>query len=264
MPELMAWADIAIAGGGATTWELAFMGLPSLILVLADNQRPIAEWLDRQHVAIRLNRREELSQEIAQALQQSLVPDMRVRMSQRGRKIIDGQGCQRVLERLRGLELTLRRAAWADCKLLWEWANDTETREASFSSEAIPWEEHIEWFKQRIDDPRCIIYIASNSQDVPVGQVRYETEDTQAVISISLDRRFRNQGYGSLLIKKSSEDVFSATNVQTIHAYVKSNNEASARAFVKAGFQPMETKTIKGYQALRLALSNQKKDASPW
>lgn len=47
IPELMAWADVAIAAGGTTCWELAFMGVPSLVLVLAENQRPIAEGLAR-------------------------------------------------------------------------------------------------------------------------------------------------------------------------------------------------------------------------
>jgi UDP-2,4-diacetamido-2,4,6-trideoxy-beta-L-altropyranose hydrolase len=38
MPALMAWADFAVTGGGSTCWELSFMRLPSLVLVLADNQ----------------------------------------------------------------------------------------------------------------------------------------------------------------------------------------------------------------------------------
>lgn len=36
MPELMAWADLSIAAGGSTNWELAFMGLPSLVITIAD------------------------------------------------------------------------------------------------------------------------------------------------------------------------------------------------------------------------------------
>src|SRR5581483_3175139 len=35
---LMAWADIAVAAGGTTAWELAFMQAPALLLVLAENQ----------------------------------------------------------------------------------------------------------------------------------------------------------------------------------------------------------------------------------
>lgn len=39
MPELMAWADLAIAAGGSTAWELAYMGIPTLSITLAENQR---------------------------------------------------------------------------------------------------------------------------------------------------------------------------------------------------------------------------------
>lgn len=38
MPDLMIWADLAVTAGGSTVWEIAFLGLPSVCLVLADNQ----------------------------------------------------------------------------------------------------------------------------------------------------------------------------------------------------------------------------------
>lgn len=38
MAELMASADLAIGGGGTTTWERCYLGLPTIVLVIADNQ----------------------------------------------------------------------------------------------------------------------------------------------------------------------------------------------------------------------------------
>ena len=38
MPELMAWADMALISGGTTTYEAAFMGLPCMIVIIAENQ----------------------------------------------------------------------------------------------------------------------------------------------------------------------------------------------------------------------------------
>ncbi|MCL6611788.1 MAG: UDP-2,4-diacetamido-2,4,6-trideoxy-beta-L-altropyranose hydrolase [Peptococcaceae bacterium] len=38
MAKLMAQADLAIGAGGITTWERCFLGLPSIVLVLAKNQ----------------------------------------------------------------------------------------------------------------------------------------------------------------------------------------------------------------------------------
>jgi UDP-2,4-diacetamido-2,4,6-trideoxy-beta-L-altropyranose hydrolase len=43
MAELMANADLAIGAAGATTWERCCLGLPSIQLVIAENQKKIAE-----------------------------------------------------------------------------------------------------------------------------------------------------------------------------------------------------------------------------
>lgn len=41
--ELMAKADVAIGAGGVAMWERCFLGLPSLVTVVADNQKASAE-----------------------------------------------------------------------------------------------------------------------------------------------------------------------------------------------------------------------------
>ena len=54
IPELMASSDFAISAAGTTCWELAFTGLPMLLIVLAENQRRTAERLDELGIAINL------------------------------------------------------------------------------------------------------------------------------------------------------------------------------------------------------------------
>lgn len=63
MPELMANADLAISAGGTTAWELAYMGVPMMTIVLADNQRSNSEQLAATGVAINLGWHEELTAE---------------------------------------------------------------------------------------------------------------------------------------------------------------------------------------------------------
>lgn len=43
MAELMAAADLALGAGGTTTWERCFLGLPSLVTAIAENQFAIAD-----------------------------------------------------------------------------------------------------------------------------------------------------------------------------------------------------------------------------
>jgi len=98
VPKLMAWADIAVAAGGSTSWELAFMGLPSLVLVLADNQMSIAAATHRERLSINLGDHAKVDAErMAEAIG-SLASDFERRreMSRRGRQIMDGLGADRV------------------------------------------------------------------------------------------------------------------------------------------------------------------------
>ncbi len=102
MPELMAWADIAVAAGGSTNWELAFMGLPSIILTIADNQQEIAHKLGEMGLTISLGWHENVTVEMIKdaiaKFRES--PEQRYQMSKQGRKLIDGYGSSRVLEKM--------------------------------------------------------------------------------------------------------------------------------------------------------------------
>src|SRR5712692_1901785 len=60
MPELMSKTDVAISGAGTTSLEMCFLGLPALLIVLADNQRSAAEELNRRGAAINLGEGEEI------------------------------------------------------------------------------------------------------------------------------------------------------------------------------------------------------------
>lgn len=105
MSDLMAWADLAVSAGGTTCWELAFMGLPNLILVLADNQLGIARGLDTARVSRGLGWAESLSEDTLRAAILSLAhdPASRASMSEKGRALVDGEGTRRVIEAIEGL-----------------------------------------------------------------------------------------------------------------------------------------------------------------
>jgi UDP-2,4-diacetamido-2,4,6-trideoxy-beta-L-altropyranose hydrolase len=103
MPGLMAWADVAVSAGGSTCWELAFMGLPSMVVVLAENQRDIAMRAQAVGMALNLGWHEHLLTEHLSEVLTGLIqsPAQRRRMSQSGKALVDGNGAVRVAERLR-------------------------------------------------------------------------------------------------------------------------------------------------------------------
>jgi UDP-2,4-diacetamido-2,4,6-trideoxy-beta-L-altropyranose hydrolase len=105
MSELMMWADAAVSGGGTTCWELAYMGLPSVILVLADNQRASAQALVKKGCFIGIDPPDQFREPvISQALTHLISsPETRSRLSLNAMKLIDGHGVDRVLKYISSL-----------------------------------------------------------------------------------------------------------------------------------------------------------------
>jgi len=56
MAEIMATSDLAIGAAGSTTWERCCLGLPSILLVLAENQRIIGELINDAGAALCIGR----------------------------------------------------------------------------------------------------------------------------------------------------------------------------------------------------------------
>ena len=98
MAPLMGWADVAISGAGGTCWELAYLGVPSIVIALSGDQQAIAKGLAERKIAISLGWHAKLSEtKISGALNQLLIDQARrLAMSERGRNMVDGQGAARV------------------------------------------------------------------------------------------------------------------------------------------------------------------------
>jgi UDP-2,4-diacetamido-2,4,6-trideoxy-beta-L-altropyranose hydrolase len=256
MPELMAWADVAIASAGSTVWELCFMGLPALLIDLVQHQRLVAETLEQlgvaQHVLSSHNFSPEAIAEKLESLLQSV--ERRTSMSQRGRELVDGRGAERVVTAIRAGTLQLRRVEEKDCRLLWEWANDPDVRAVSFSTEPIPWEQHVTWFKAKLADPNAVLYLATDTENVPVGQVRYQITQPDAVVSIDLAAGYRGRGLGGMALAMATEDLFGTTEVATVHAYVKPDNEPSIKLFNSAKFIRRAVESVRGRPAVHFVL----------
>ncbi len=99
MPRLMARADLALSGGGSTSWELAFMQLPSLVLVLAGNQEAAMTALDAQGSIRNLGWHSKVDAETLAKRVTDLAQDPkgRAEMSGKGRSLVDGMGGMRVV-----------------------------------------------------------------------------------------------------------------------------------------------------------------------
>ncbi|MFK7941521.1 MAG: UDP-2,4-diacetamido-2,4,6-trideoxy-beta-L-altropyranose hydrolase [Paracoccaceae bacterium] len=101
MAGLMARADLAIGAAGSTSWERCCLGLPALMVVLADNQAGIAQALDGAGAArrIELGNADALSEALSVLRSDEAAL---VAMQTAAAAICDGRGAERVLDCLTG------------------------------------------------------------------------------------------------------------------------------------------------------------------
>jgi spore coat polysaccharide biosynthesis predicted glycosyltransferase SpsG len=102
MAEHMLWCDVALSAAGGTCLELACLGVPSLVIVVADNQRHVGESVEQRALMWNLGRSEVVgASTIASALRDLLADDARRhRMTVDQRACVDGLGAERVAEAL--------------------------------------------------------------------------------------------------------------------------------------------------------------------
>lgn len=104
IPELMAWADVAVSAGGSTCWEMAFMGLPSCTMILADNQTEVAEMLHEQEVSINMGWFSSVGPTKIADVVSGLIRDeqRRSHMSNQGRAIVPEWGTAHIVSVISG------------------------------------------------------------------------------------------------------------------------------------------------------------------
>ncbi|PNJ93111.1 UDP-2,4-diacetamido-2,4,6-trideoxy-beta-L-altropyranose hydrolase [Cylindrospermopsis raciborskii C04] len=240
LAQLMAHADLAIGAGGTTTWERLCLGLPSLVISIAENQVPACLALSDVGAIIYLGTANTVKIEDIQNSISSLFhnTDTLEKISYGCRHYVDGLGAKRLAQYLKPThqnQLRLRRARITDKWFYYAWVNDIEVRRQSFNSKPISWEEHEAWFDKKIADNDCYLCVLEAS-DLPIGQIRFDLKDEEALIDYSLDTLVRGRGWATSLVKMGV-DTLDSLKPKYLRADVKSDNPASSAVFLRLGFQ---------------------------
>jgi len=99
--ELMAKADAAIGAGGASTWERTCLALPTLAVIVADNQRPMIQRLTADGVLLSVDlAAKDFEPRLAQAYERLCDRAVRARISDLASTLCDGQGARRAADAL--------------------------------------------------------------------------------------------------------------------------------------------------------------------
>ena len=236
MAELMAAADLAVGAGGTSAWERCTLGLPTLLLVIAENQRINAEALGTAGAA------QIVAPETASLIGaiDALAGNATAlgRMSEAAARLSDGLGAVRVRQavgpqpRARdGQTVRLRPVKMADADILLAWQRRPETRRFARNPEIPGRSGHLRWLCGKLDDPGCLMNLILHGES-PAGVVRLDRISEGYEVSIAMDpERFR-LGIGAIVLSLSHQLVPAVD----LWAHVQAENAASRALFRRAGY----------------------------
>jgi len=243
MAELMLQHQVAIGAPGTTSWERACLGIPSIIIPLADNQQTISRNLVTVDAAYKV----ELD-EITENLQdtyQALLRNWPI-LRQNNLRLCDGFGLNRVLKAIANLGyvsgLRLRDTEPADIQQVYKWQCHASTRRYALNQQVPSWLEHQEWMSAKLNQGQDYFYIITipdpsdeqSHHHIDVGVVRLDRiAIAQYLLSIFIDPNYYGQG----LAKQALAYLDELHPNMIIHAKVLTANTASQRLFTQSRFQ---------------------------
>ena len=239
MAELMAEADLAIGAAGSTSWERCCLGLPTMMLVLAENQRGIAETLQQTGVASVADMAD-LPASLTRLLAET--PALRPEQSRRAAALCDGHGALRAANNLADFApAVLRPATPADCRRLFEWRNHPEIRRFMFDSGEIAWDGHQAWFARQLANPEftMLLYEAGGTAQGYASFKHLGGGRCEWGFYLAPDCP-RGQGHGSTLGQLALQYAFCRLNMREVYGQVLPHNAASLAMHRKLGFCPTD------------------------
>jgi UDP-2,4-diacetamido-2,4,6-trideoxy-beta-L-altropyranose hydrolase len=244
MPRLMERADLCLGASGTTTWERCSVGLPSVMVTVADNQRELADSVASTGAALCVGDANSLGKEVAAAKIVSALetlhefPALLRSMSNNAKQLCDGRGAKRVVAALLRHEIEFRKAQEADASQLWQWRYSDDVNSFSGDGTVPSYEQHIEWLSKVLVDSSRVLWIVELN-DLPIAVVRCdELTSEQATISIYLTPNHGGYGWGNLILNRVSESLRSPEyTCEKILAEIHPDNVSSQKSFSAAGYQ---------------------------
>ena len=234
--NLMSRADLCIGAGGMSVWERCCLGLPSITIPTASNQRKVIQNLKKSKVSKVLT--------LSEARQQKVVKDLVLKLlksktelellSKNSLDLCDGLGTKRFVD---FLESKLSHVEASDSTKLLSWRNSHFVRSKSLNARRLSEEEHSRWMKKTSENKKGVWFIYSEgTKEIGHCNALFLQKKT-ARWSFYVREKFASKGYGTRMLTLFLKYLFSEKSIRTIKAEVLKTNEHSRKVHKHFGFK---------------------------
>lgn len=245
--RIMQECNFAIVPSSTILYEICCVNMPVLSGYFVDNQKNIYQAFDEDKVIYPGGDFSKYSAEdFRTAIKDILKMSNYQYFIENQSKLFDGKIKERFLNLL--LPIEFRAATLKDSKLIFNWSNEALVRQNSFNSEALVFENHDEWYREKLQEASQIFLIVMVDQ-TEAALVRYTIQDDHAVVGISISKAFRGKQLASRILIDSAKEYFK-TNTLPIFAFIKKNNIASIRSFENAGYTFLKATKVKDHDSV--------------
>lgn len=241
MAALTAKADLAFAAGGSSAWERCCLGLPTVLVEIADNQRDVARSLAEAGVVVRAGVLDAASDATLIEAVRTVASDpvYVAEMARRAALICDGLGAARAANAAAALfdgrapRVTLRPATRADGGAMLAWQSELGARRFAKTPRVPAPDEHFAWLDRRLADPLAGPFEIIEADGAPAGVLRFDREADGAYrISILVAAAHQGRGVAARALRAGGRLLVDAE----LRAEVLAGNDASHRLFQAAGY----------------------------
>ena len=226
MAHCMADVDVAIGAAGGWAWERSVLGVPSFLILLAENQRnnvmSLTECGAAQHFDFRsfnLFERDNIR-----------------RMTIIAASLSEGNGAKKVVQAIlvdaQSDEVSLVPATILDCDYIYSLQTQLGVRQFFRNTDIPSYDEHCRWFQGRLSNSNSVTFkIKLGSKDVgtiSVDNIAGENPEISIVVSVDVG----GKGIGT----KAMRLVLQLFPMRALKAVVHTKNVGSLKLFDRVGF----------------------------
>lgn len=242
--DVMAASDLAIGAVGGSAWERCVLGLPSILVILAENQKRGAIALAAKGAGVLLGEVADINLRLPVLMKE--LDNCKLReFSKAASMLTDGNGAFRVARHMsppctndRNEFGSARPMCREDLRDVWAWRNHWEVRRYMRTQHEISWEEHLAWFASASIDPARHLLIYEDGKHAR-GFVSFTENGNEG----SADWGFylapeSPKGTGRKLARSALDFAFERMKLHKVCGQALGFNERSIRFHLNLGFVP--------------------------